>query len=224
VAVHAAREPIREHAPLQDLVLLVSLALVLVGIAGFIPGITTHYSDLEFAGNGSGAELFGTFQVSILLNLLHLLLGLAGLALARTADGARAFLIGGGLLNLLLALYGVLTPQDSSWNFIPLDRDDDILHLSLGAGMFAFGVLPERLPGRPGETLAGFLAAASIFVSAVGVAYRPLRLVPLAILLALLAAAIGGRSARLAMIAASVGALCFVLGMAFAVVTSHPLW
>ena len=90
--------------------------------------------------------------------------------------------------------------------------------------MFAFGVLPERGPGRPGETVAGFLATAAIFLSAVGLAYRPLRLVPFAILLALLAAAIGGRHARLATWAVYTCAACFVLGMVFAVITSHPLW
>jgi hypothetical protein len=224
VSVDVAREPVRERAPLQDLVLLVSFGFLAVGIAGFIPGITTHYDELKFAGDDSGAMLLGVFQVSILHNLVHLLYGVVGVLLARTATGARAFLIGGGLVYLLLALYGVLTPQDSGWNFIPLDHEDDILHLCLGAGMFAFGVLPDSTQGRPVEALAGFLASAAIFVSLVGLAYRPLRLIPLAILFALLAAAIGGRAARLAIIAAAVGAVCFVLGMAVAVVSSHPLW
>ena len=44
----------------------------------------------------------------------------------------------------------------------------------------------------PVETVAGLLAAVAIFVSLIGVAYRPLRLIPLAILLALVALAIGG--------------------------------
>ncbi len=77
---------------------------------------------------------------------------------------------------------------------------------------------------RPAETVAGFLAAASIFLSLTGVAYRPLRLIPFAILLALIAAGIGGRSERLATIAVFVGAACFAVGMAVAVITSHPLW
>ena len=77
---------------------------------------------------------------------------------------------------------------------------------------------------RPAETVAGFLAAASIFVSLAGVAYRPLRLVPFAILLSLIAAGIGGRSERLAMYAVSIGAVCFAVGLAVAVITSHPLW
>jgi hypothetical protein len=77
---------------------------------------------------------------------------------------------------------------------------------------------------RPAETIAGLLASVAIFTSLVGVAYRPLRLVPFAILLALVAVAIGGRHERLAALALFVGALCFAAGLAAAVVTSHPLW
>jgi hypothetical protein len=77
---------------------------------------------------------------------------------------------------------------------------------------------------RPAETVAGFLAAASIFVSLTGIAYRPLRLIPLAILLALVAVTIGGRHERLATYAVYVGAVSFAVGMAAAVITSNPLW
>jgi hypothetical protein len=77
---------------------------------------------------------------------------------------------------------------------------------------------------RPAETVAGFLAAASIFVSLMGIAYRPLRLIPLALVLALIAAGIGGRALRLATWAVITGALAFAVGMAAAVITSNPLW
>lgn len=77
---------------------------------------------------------------------------------------------------------------------------------------------------RPAETIAGLLAAVAIFVSLAGVAYRPLRLIPLAILLALIALAIGGRNERLAGYAVGIGAACFAVGMAVAVITSNPLW
>ena len=224
MAVDVAREPIRERAPLRDVTLLISIGFLVVGIAGFLPGITRNYDDLSFAGHDSGAELLDVFQVSVLHNLVHLAFGVAGLIFARTTAGARTFLVGGGLVYLVLTLYGALISQDSGWNFVPIDHQDNLLHLGLGLGMFLLGILPERVPGRATETLGGFLAAASIFVAAIGVAYRPLRLVPLAILLALLAAAIGGRHSRLAMLAAAMGAACFVLGLAFAVATSHPLW
>ena len=224
MAVDVGREPIRERAALAEIAFLVSLGFLAVGIAGFIPGITTHYGDLKFAGDDSGAKLLGVFQVSILHNLVHLLLGSVGLALSRTEAGARAFLVGGGLVYLLLALYGALTGDHSAWNFVPLDRDDDRLHLGLGIAMLGLGILPEWTRGRPGETVAGFLASGALFISLIGVAYRPLRLIPFAIVLALLAGAIGGRNERLAATAVYVGAACFVVGFALAVVTSHPLW
>jgi hypothetical protein len=77
---------------------------------------------------------------------------------------------------------------------------------------------------RPAEAVAGFLAAAAIFVSLMGLVYRPVRLVPVAIVLALVAAAIGGRSARLAAFAAGTGAACFALGLTIAILTKHPLY
>jgi hypothetical protein len=77
---------------------------------------------------------------------------------------------------------------------------------------------------RPADAIAGFLAAAAIFVSLMGLAYRPARLVPVAILLALVAVGIGGRNARLAQLAVVVGSASFAVGMALAVLTGHPLY
>jgi hypothetical protein len=77
---------------------------------------------------------------------------------------------------------------------------------------------------RPAESIAGFLAATSIFASLISLAWRPLRLILISILLALIAAAIGGRHARLAAFAAGIGALCFFGGMTIAILTGNPLW
>jgi len=69
---------------------LVGAVFLLVGVLGFIPGITTDYDSMEFTGHTSGAELLGLFQVSVLHNIVHLLFGVVGLALARTVLGARS--------------------------------------------------------------------------------------------------------------------------------------
>ena len=74
----------RDRTPFQSLAMLVGVVFLLVGILGFVPGITTHYGDLSFAGHGSGAKLLGLFQVSILHNIVHLLFGVVGLVLAKT--------------------------------------------------------------------------------------------------------------------------------------------
>jgi hypothetical protein len=63
------------RAPVQQAAQLVGLVFLLVGVLGFIPGITTDYGDMEFASHDSDAELLGLFQVSILHNIVHLLFG-----------------------------------------------------------------------------------------------------------------------------------------------------
>ena len=60
--------------------------------------------------------------------------------------------------------------------------------------------------------------------SVLAVVYRPVRLAPFAILLALVAAGIGGRYARLAAFAVGVATLGWVIGMTVAVLTSRPLY
>ncbi|HXY80942.1 MAG TPA: hypothetical protein VEH55_06195 [Gaiellaceae bacterium] len=74
------------------------------------------------------------------------------------------------------------------------------------------------------ETVAGFLAAFSIFASLIALAWHPLRLLGPAILLAMISAGMGGRHRRLAFAAVLVSAACFVLGMTIAVVTQRQLW
>jgi len=122
----------------------VGIVFLLVGLLGFIPGVTSNYGELEFAGAGSDARLLGLFQVSILHNIVHLLFGVLGLVMARSVSGARSYLVYGGIVYLVLFLYGLLVGQDSEANFVPLNTADDILHLFLGIGMIALGVLLTR--------------------------------------------------------------------------------
>jgi hypothetical protein len=122
----------------------VGAVFLLVGILGFIPGITSNYDTMEFAGHKSHAELLGLFQVSILHNVVHLLFGVAGLALARRADTARAYLIGGGAIYLVLWVYGLVIDRTSEANFVPLNNADNWLHLLLGLGMIALGFALSR--------------------------------------------------------------------------------
>jgi hypothetical protein len=117
---------------------------LLVGILGFIPGVTTHYDKLALAGHGSMAMLLGLFSVSILHNIVHLLFGVAGLALARTPGGARGYLIIGGVLYLVLWIYGLLIDQQSMANFVPVNDADNWLHLGLGVGMILLGLITGR--------------------------------------------------------------------------------
>ncbi|HET6530520.1 MAG TPA: DUF4383 domain-containing protein [Actinoplanes sp.] len=138
----------RTRTLVQTAALAVAAVFTLVGVLGFIPGITTNYGDMTFAGHHSDAMLLGIFQVSILHNIVHLLFGLAGFALARTISGARSYLIGGGAIYLVLWLYGLVVGQETAANFIPVNAADDWLHLFLGLGMIALGFLTTRNTAR----------------------------------------------------------------------------
>ena len=81
---------------------VVGVVFLLVGILGFVLGITTHYSEMTFAGHMSAAKLLGLFQVSVLHNVVHLLFGVAGLAMARAPRSAFLYLVGGGVIYLVL--------------------------------------------------------------------------------------------------------------------------
>src|SRR3954452_10146240 len=111
----AARARAGAHTPrdlLQTAAAVVGAVFLLVGVLGFIPGITTNYSDMTFAGHDSGAQLLGIFQVSILHNIVHILFGIVGIVLAMSPDTARTFLIGGCVVYLALWLLGIVGGGD----------------------------------------------------------------------------------------------------------------
>ncbi|MEV1075524.1 DUF4383 domain-containing protein [Micromonospora parva] len=134
--------------------LVVAGVFLLIGVLGFIPGITTDYGELRFAGHHSDANLLGLFQVSILHNAVHLLFGLAGLVLARSIAGARVFLAAGGAIYLALWLYGLaieaVNPEGGA-NILPVNDADNWLHLALGFGMLALGLLLSNQAGTGGR-------------------------------------------------------------------------
>lgn len=124
---------------------VVGALFLAVGVLGFIPGITTHVGDMTFASHDSPSELLGVFQVSVLHNIVHLLFGLAGLAaMAAGFRASRSFLIGGGVIYLVLWLYGLFIDKTSDANFVPLNTADDWLHFGLGIVMVALGLLVGR--------------------------------------------------------------------------------
>ena len=134
----------RDRAPIQSAALLVGIGLLVTGILGFIPGVTSSYDQLKFAGHTSDAQLFGIFDTSVLHNIVYLLFGIVGIALARTMDGARTYLVGGGLVYLVLFVYGAIWHGETGTNWIPVNWADNLLHVAIGAGMVAAGILLSR--------------------------------------------------------------------------------
>lgn len=86
------------------------------------------------------------------------------------------------------------------------------------------------------ETFAGLMSSVAIFIAVIGITnldlsiegnhlqFKPVRIEVAAIVLALIAAGIGGRHRRLAAIAVAVCAASWLLAMIVAVVTTRPLF
>lgn len=96
---------------------------------------------LSAAGHGFSAKLIGASQVSLLPNLVHLAFGLIGFAFARTHTGSHRYLIVGGLLYLMLWVYGLMTDNDSAANFVLISSGDSCM---VGVSMIALGVALSR--------------------------------------------------------------------------------
>ncbi|RRS01578.1 DUF4383 domain-containing protein [Glycomyces terrestris] len=134
----------RGRAPVQIVTMVIALVFLLVGLLGFVPGVTSDYDSLAFAGHHSEAALLGVFQVSVLHNLVHLLFGIVGFLMVRTVSGSVTYLLVGGAIYFVLWLYGLFIDFDSAANFVPLNDADNWLHLGLAVGMLALGAVFSR--------------------------------------------------------------------------------
>ena len=122
------------------------VVFLLVGVAGFIPGVTSHFMHLGFAGRGSSAKLVGIFQVSVLHNAVHLLFGVAGLLLSSTPLRAKNYLFYGGIVYGVLFFYGIVVSYGSAANFVPFNAADNALHIALAVAMLTAALVLDRGP------------------------------------------------------------------------------
>ena len=132
------------RSPIRTAALIMGVVFLLVGVLGFIPGITQHFDTIGFAEHNSQAKLLGIFQVSILHNLVHLLFGVVGILAARTSAAARSYLIVGGVIYLVLWIYGLVIDKNSNASFVPVNNADNWLHFVLGVAMIGLGVVLAR--------------------------------------------------------------------------------
>ena len=81
---------------------------------------------------------------------------------------------------------------------------------------------PDALPVS--HYIAGFLATAAIFAGIVGIVYYPGRVAAGAVLVAIVAAAMGGFQSRLAGFAVAIATACWLAGMIVSVVFERPVF
>ena len=132
-----------KRTSIQSAAFAVGIVFLLVGILGFVPGITSQYDQMRLAGHESGAMLMGMFQVSILHNLVHLLFGVWGVLAAKSVSGslfyARAVAVSYGLLMVM----GLITAGNlhTTFGLVPLYGHDVWLHALLAGVAAYFGFM-----------------------------------------------------------------------------------
>ncbi|MBC7542922.1 MAG: DUF4383 domain-containing protein [Candidatus Sericytochromatia bacterium] len=144
-------EPERRNI-LQQGAMVLGVINLIVGIAGFL-------SPLVVGGdpgliNTSPGLLFGLFGINGLHASVHLLVGIIGIVMARTATNARAFLWGIGIVFALLALVDLMAGRSGMHALMGMtvNAADVWLHAVLAAAAFLVLYMGDRM--RPTTTAA----------------------------------------------------------------------
>ena len=123
-----------ERSSSQVYALVIGGTLVLAGILGFF------YNASFDTGDGTERDaVLGILDVNGWHNVVHIVTGALGLAVARSYGGARGYAIGLGAVYLLVAGLGFIAGNgDEIFNLIPVNTEDNLLHVLLGiAGLGA---------------------------------------------------------------------------------------
>ncbi len=126
------------------IVLVFGVVYVLVGIFGFIPGVTTQ-GEVTGAPGATGAIL-GIFPVNALHNIVHLVIGAALLFGATSTANAINVARGVGIVYLLVGILGFISPD--TFGLMPIGGNDIWLHLASAAVLLIVGF---ALPADRGE-------------------------------------------------------------------------
>lgn len=141
-----------ERAPVRWAATVVGMFFLAIGFAGFFPGLTQNFNTIEM-GYGSDAMVLGIFQVSVLHNVIHLLLGLSCVAMVRSSHSARRFLQVAGGLCAVLWIFGLLVDPGSMANFVPLNAVDTWTYLVLAIVVLGLSFLSGEVGSSSPRTV-----------------------------------------------------------------------
>lgn len=125
---------------LKKVSLVFGAVFTLIGLLGFVPGVTTTDAD-------GHQVLLGLFMVDVVHNMVHLVTGVLGLAAAGQERYAKLYLIGLGAVYALVTLVGFFTSP--AFGFLHVNTGDNWLHLVLSIGMLGAGLGLQSNDGVP---------------------------------------------------------------------------
>jgi hypothetical protein len=117
----------------QRVAQIFGVLFILAAIAGFL---ATGMSNME-SDPATAPHAAGLFPVNVLHNIVHLVFGIWGLAASRTFGAAKSFAQIAGVLYILLAVLGFVSPN--GFGFVPLGGNDVWLHAVFGLVLAGVG-------------------------------------------------------------------------------------
>ncbi len=132
-------------SPAQLYCTLIGAVLVIVGIIGFFYSASFDTGTSGVLANTD--DVFGVLGVNGWHNVLHILIGLLLLACAGTA--ARSAALGVGLLYLVLSIWGFIESDNVILGLVPVNDEDNVLHLILGLLGLAAGAASPSIGPKP---------------------------------------------------------------------------
>ena len=126
----------------RSFALAAGIAYLLVGVLGFLPGITQPppAGSPDLAVDAGYGYLLGLFPINVLHNVVHLAVGAAGLAAYRSLRGGRTFARGLAIFYGALAVLGLIPGLNTTLGLIPIFGHDVWLHAltALAGAYFGF--------------------------------------------------------------------------------------
>ncbi len=128
--------------------LIVGIVYLVIGIAGFIPGLVQGQDYPDLAVDAGSGALLGLFPVNVVHHLVHLLIGVLGIAAYRAFDSARLYARGLAIVYGVLAVMGLISAANlhTMFGLTPLFSHDVWLHAgtALIAAYFGWGPVEAR--------------------------------------------------------------------------------
>jgi uncharacterized protein (UPF0333 family) len=123
------------RSPAQLYALIFGAVLTVAGIIGF-------FYNSEFTSDKSVRDaVFGILDVNGWHNVVHIATGVLGLAAAASYASSRGYALGLGVVYIVVAIWGfIIGDGDSILSIIPVNTEDNILHLLIGVAGIAAGM------------------------------------------------------------------------------------
>lgn len=135
---------------IRTFALIFGIVYMLVGILGFVPGLTSHHPDMQpITIDSFYGKILGLFPVNVLHNVVHMAIGAWGILASRSVGGARLFGKGLAIFYGLLAILGLFPATNTLFGLVPIYGHDVWLHALSALIAAYFGFVARESDGLP---------------------------------------------------------------------------